>query len=418
MLKRVCFVGLGYIGLPTAVLAANNNTKVHGVDISDDIVDKTNKGLSHINEPGLEELLLNAVSSGNLHASKEYSKADIFIIAVPTPITQDKKADISIVKAVATKIAKYLEKGNLVIVESTCPVGTTEKVMQIISEVRQDLNISLDEDNTDVYLAYCPERIIPGKTLYELKNNSRIIGGINKQSANLAKEFYSAFCTAELHTTNAKTAEMAKLSENAYRGVNIAFANELSMICDEEGINTNELIELTNLHPRVDILNPGIGVGGHCIPVDPWFLVERYSRKASLVSESLKININKTSFIKNKINNLIQDFGIEEVYFLGVSYKEETGDCRESPALEILRTIKCKTIKVIEPNLSKLPEPLCYMDHITLHPMNNKITQGSFLIKLINHSVLINLYNDFKGNKYDAVSNFFSKKVDSIHTVS
>jgi len=283
-LPKVVVMGLGYIGLPTAALVASKGISVHGVDINKKVIDTINEGKIHIVEPDLDGLVHEVVKKGFLKVSTEPTKANVFLIAVPTPFKDEYVPDISYVESAIKMILPYLEEGNLVIIESTSPIGTTERIYDLIISKRPELK-------EKICMAYCPERVLPGKILYELEHNDRVIGGINEESTEKAKEFYSLFVKGELHGTNAKTAEMCKLVENAYRDVNIAFANELSLICDRAGINVWELIELANKHPRVNILQPGVGVGGHCIAVDPWFLITQYPEESRLIKTARNVNL-------------------------------------------------------------------------------------------------------------------------------
>ncbi len=348
--KMVCILGLGYIGLPTAALLANNEYQVHGVDIVEKIVDTINQGNIHIVEPELDIYIKKAVECGNLIASLTPCNADIFIIAVPTPLRDNNIADISYIISAIESIMPYIKKNNIVILESTSPVGTTKEIEKIL--VKNNINI----DN--IFLAYCPERVLPGKIMEELIKNDRIIGGINDKSSKIVKEFYQTFVEGKIFTTNSQTAELAKLSENAFRDTNIAFANELSIVCDKLNIDIWELIALTNKHPRVNILNPGVGVGGHCIAVDPWFIVNSAKEESKLIKTSREVNLFKTQWIIEKIRNKILKFKAANntepsVVCLGISYKPNIDDLRESPALEIVTTLINDNYKisVVEPNI-------------------------------------------------------------------
>ncbi|TCK04449.1 UDP-N-acetyl-D-mannosamine dehydrogenase [Phorcysia thermohydrogeniphila] len=352
----VVIMGLGYIGLPTAALIASKGINVYGVDINKSVVDTINEGKIHIVEPDLDGLVHEVVRKGLLKASTSPTKADVFLIAVPTPFKEGHIPDISFVEAAIKMITPYLEEGNLVIIESTSPIGTTEKMYDLITSERPELK-------NRIYMAYCPERVLPGKILYELQYNDRVIGGINPASAKRAKEFYSLFVEGELHETNAKTAEMCKLVENAYRDVNIAFANELSLICDKAGIDVWELIELANKHPRVNILQPGVGVGGHCIAVDPWFLITHYPEESKLIKVAREVNLYKTEWVIKKIKEKAKEF--EENYSrkpkiacLGLTYKPDIDDLRESPALYIVRRLIAEGYRIlaVEPYVDDFSE--------------------------------------------------------------
>jgi len=349
----VVIMGLGYIGLPTAAFIASKKIYVHGVDINPLIVETVNKGKIHIIEPDLEGLVRYVVEKGYLVADTKPKEADVYIVAVPTPFKENHEPDISYVESAIKMIIPYLRENNLVIIESTSPIGTTEKMAKMIFNERPELKDKL-------YIAYCPERVLPGKILYELEHNDRIIGGIDDMSSEKAVEFYSLFVKGNLHKTNSKTAEMCKLVENAYRDLNIAFANELSIICDKLGIDVWELIELANKHPRVNILKPGVGVGGHCIAVDPWFIVSQFPEEAKLIRTAREVNDFKPLWVIKKIEEKIEEFkkinNREPVIgCLGLSYKPDIDDLRESPALEIVEMLINKGYKVManEPNIQK-----------------------------------------------------------------
>ena len=352
--KKLTVVGMGYIGLPTATLFATAGFKVFGYDVNEQIIDTLKSGKIHIVEPDLQEAFENALNSGNLIPTNELIESDIFIICVPTPFKEDheeKLADLSYVEKASKTVGKVLRKGNLVVLESTVPPNTTEQIMGKILEKESNLKM-----NEDFYVAHCPERVLPGKILHELRNNDRIIGVSNKKAGKLAKELYSSIVTGgNIYITDTVTAEMCKLVENTYRDINIAFANELSIICDELGIDVWELINLANKHPRVNILKPGPGVGGHCLAVDPWFIVEKFPKKARLIRTSREVNEYKPKWvvekviedIENKFDNKKITIGI-----LGLAYKPNIDDLRESPALEIAKELKSKGYNVIacEPN--------------------------------------------------------------------
>lgn len=368
-------VGLGYIGLPTAAMFASKNKKVIGVDVSQNVVNTINMGNIHIVEPGLESLVNSAVTGGYLSATTEPQPADAFLIAVPTPFKEDggviPEPDLSFVESAIKAIAPVIEKNNLIILESTSPVGSTEKLAGWLKQVRPDLNVSLGQNElSDVHIAYCPERVLPGKVIEELVLNDRVIGGINTVSSEKAQELYSIFVTGECIVTDARTAEMTKLTENACRDVQIAFANELSMICDKLEINVWELISLANRHPRINILNPGAGVGGHCIAVDPWFIVSSCSSEANLIHTSRKVNDKKPQWVVEQTKRAVQSFLIKnpgrkaedlKIACYGLSFKPNIDDLRSSPALDITRSIanfhNGKVI-AIEPHIDSLPPSL------------------------------------------------------------
>ena len=357
-MKSCCVIGLGYIGLPTAIILAKSGFIVNGVDIKEDLVRNLNKGLTHFKEPGLGKNLTEVIKNKKFIADMNPKESDVFIIAVPTPINKNNKdipqPNIKYVFEAAKLIGKYIRPGNIVIIESTSPVGTSEKVLDIILEIS---GLSLKE----IYLSYCPERVLPGNILEELVKNNRIIGGINIDSAKKTKQIYQTFCKGKIELTNTKTAELVKVTENAYRDVNLAFANELSLVCNKFGVNVFELIEHTNLHPRVNILNPGCGVGGHCIAVDPWFIVNAAPEITPLIKTSRVVNQNKTnwaiSFIAEKVFELEKQISRKPIVgCFGLTFKADVEDTRESPALKIATELYKKGLDVIacDPNLISL----------------------------------------------------------------
>jgi len=382
----VNMIGLGYIGLPTAALIASKNIKVTGTDINPEVVDTVNKGKIHIVEPDLAGLVKRVVEDGYLQASTEPVEADVYVIAVPTPIRQDHSPDISYVQNAIEQILPFLKEGNLVIIESTSPVGTTEKMQSLIYEKRPELK-------GKIHMAYCPERVLPGKVLYELIHNDRAIGGIDKKSTEKAIEFYKNFVKGELYPTNARTAEMVKLVENASRDVQIAFANELSLISDKAGIDVWELIELANKHPRVNILRPGTGVGGHCIAVDPWFIVSDFSDEARLIRTAREINNYKTEWVIEKIKNAALQFEMEhgrkpKIAAMGLAFKPDIDDLRESPSLYVARALKMQgfDIMAVEPNLSRKQ-----FDEFELHDIDQAVNDADIITFLVAHSAFKNL---------------------------
>lgn len=351
---EVVMIGLGYIGLPTAALIAQNKTYVHGVDINQSVVDTINKGKIHIVEPDLENVVSNAVQKGYLFASRSPVKASTYIIVVPTPFKGDNEPDISFVEAATKSIIPLLEKGDLYIIESTSPVGITEKMKEYIYAERPELS-------DQIYMAYCPERVLPGNVMYELVNNDRVIGGINNKSTKKAVAFYEQYVKGKLHETNARTAEMCKLVENSSRDVQIAFANELSLICDKADINVWELIELANKHPRVNILKPGCGVGGHCIAVDPYFIVSDYPKESKIIGTAREINNYKSFWCAEKIQNAKLEFQIKHgrkpsIALMGLAFKPNIDDLRESPAKyivqKVLQNANNETHYIVEPNIN------------------------------------------------------------------
>ena len=373
--KTVCVVGLGYIGLPTASLLGTKGYRVHGVDTSQHAVDTINQGKIHIVEPDLDILVKSAVQAGNLTASLEPVEADIFILAVPTPFKGDHEPDLSYVEMATRQIAPYVRPGNLVILESTSPVGATDGIVaRLLSELGHDTE-------KDVFVAHCPERVLPGRILVELVQNDRIVGGINEASTDMAVEFYHSFVSGEVLSTDSRTAELAKLTENSFRDVNIAFANELSLICDQEGINVWELIKLANRHPRVNILQPGPGVGGHCIAVDPWFIVSRAPQLARLIRTAREVNDYKPSWVIEKVKRSADKFKHPVIGCLGLAFKANVDDLRESPALEIVRELvkdEVGEILVAEPNLKAHQE-------FDLQPWEAVLSAADILLLLVDH---------------------------------
>ena len=344
-------MGLGYIGLPTAALIASKGLNVTGVDISKGVVNTINEGKIHIVEPDLDGLVHHVVKQGYLKASTKPVAADVYLIAVPTPFKGNHVPDLTYVESAVKNIIPTLQKGALVILESTSPVGTTHKVQELIFEERPDLK-------GEIFIAYCPERVLPGNVIYELEQNDRAIGGIDEVSTEKAVLFYKHFVKGELHKTNSQTAEMCKLVENSSRDVQIAFANELSMICDKANINVWELIRLANKHPRVNILQPGTGVGGHCIAVDPWFIVSEFPQESKIIRSAREINNFKTEWAIEKVKNASLQFKIENdrdaiIACMGLAFKPNIDDLRESPALHVAEQLETDGFKVlfVEPNL-------------------------------------------------------------------
>lgn len=352
---KACFIGLGYIGLPTAIIAAEHGIDVVGVDINPQVVEMTNKGLIHIVEPGLQELCQQVVASGHLKASVKPEVSDVYLIVVPTPFKGNHEPDISYVETATRSTIPLLKEGDLFVIESTSPVGTTNKMTELIFSLRPELK-------GKIYIAYCPERVLPGNVIYELVHNDRVIGGIDPESTGKAIEFYSRFVKGTLHNTNAKTAEMCKLTENSSRDVQIAFANELSLICDKAGINIWELIELANKHPRVNILQPGSGVGGHCIAVDPYFITAEFPYESQLIAKAREINNYKAFWCAEKIENAMLKFELKHhrqpiVAMMGLAFKPNIDDLRESPAkyitTKVMQSHNNADILVVEPNVQE-----------------------------------------------------------------
>lgn len=357
---KACFMGLGYIGLPTAIIAAKHGLQVVGVDVNPDVVEMTNRGKLHIIEPGMEEMLQDVVEAGTLRASVIPEESDVYLIVVPTPFKGNHEPDVSYVEAATRSVVPYLKEGDLFVIESTSPVGTTESMKRLIYEMRPELD-------GRIHIAYCPERVLPGNVIHELVHNDRVIGGIDEASAEKAADFYRHFVKGELHKTDSKTAEMCKLTENSSRDVQIAFANELSFICDKAGVNVWELIRLANKHPRVNILQPGCGVGGHCVAVDPYFLISDFPFESQVISKAREINNYKSFWCAEKIINAILRFEMENhrkpvVALMGLAFKPDIDDLRESPARHIAEKVihshEGAQILVAEPNVGVVDIPL------------------------------------------------------------
>jgi UDP-N-acetyl-D-mannosaminuronic acid dehydrogenase len=380
--KKICVVGLGYIGLPTAALLANRGYEVHGVDVTQSTVDNINNGNTHILEPGLDTFVSSAVSSGKLHADTRPVKADVFIIAVPTPFHEGYVPNIDYVVSAIKTIAPYVKEGAIIILESTSPVGTTDKVEKILKEEGVDAS--------ELHIAYCPERVLPGRIMIELVENDRIVGGTTPEATKATVEFYNTFVEGSVLSTNAKIAEMAKLTENSFRDTNIAFANEISILCDKFEIDVWELIALANRHPRVNILQPGAGVGGHCIAVDPWFIVHAGGSDAKMIRTAREVNTYKTEWVIEKIKNSALKFENKngrkaKVACMGLAFKPDIDDLRESPALFITRRLIADSLDVlvVEPNISKHKE-------FEVVNYNEAIKEADIVIFLVAHK-------EFKG---------------------
>ena len=397
-IKTICIFGLGYIGLPTATVIARQGIDVIGVDICEHAVNSINEGKLHIIEPELGEVLKEVVQKGHLRATMTPEPADAFLVAVPTPFKEGHKPDLSYIQSVAKSLAPVLKKGNLVILESTSPVGTTERMADWLAEARPDLTFPQQAgNNADVQIAYCPERVLPGKVLQELVNNDRVIGGMSAKASEMATEVYRIFVKGTLSVTNARTAEMCKLTENSFRDVNIAFANELSMICDKLDINVWELISFANRHPRVNILQPGCGVGGHCIAVDPWFIVDTTPQEARLIRTAREVNDYKSEWVMEKVKAAIADVLTEQpekrmtdvtVACLGLAFKPDIDDLRESPAVKITQKIAALGVKVlaVEPNITALPHYLL-QDNIFLADIAEASVHSDVLCLLVKHHI-------------------------------
>lgn len=390
--KKIAFVGLGYIGLPTAVVMANSGLNVVGIDVKAKNVECINQGEIPIIEPGLENGLISALNSGRFFATTEYSHADAYIVAVPTPFAENHDIDMKYIYSVAESIAEQLKGDELVILESTSPPGTTRRMAERILEKRPDL-VADGDPNPDglpvVYFAHCPERILPGNAMKELITNDRIIGGETEEATRRASEIYRSFCEGKLLATDAMTAEMAKLTENSFRDVNIAFANELSLISDKLGIDVWELIELANHHPRVNILQPGPGVGGHCIAVDPWFIVSADPANSNLIRTARQVNDSKPDWVVDKVREAIDSSGTTKVATFGLAFKANIDDLRESPSLAITRQIAESfpdtQILAVEPNVAELPASLSQFGNVSLLDYEKALGEADVVVVLVDH---------------------------------
>lgn len=378
-------MGLGYIGLPTAAVAASKGIHIVGVDVNPDVVNTINHGKIHLLEPNLDKIVREVVDKGNLRASLKPEKADAYFIVVPTPFKQNHRADISYVESATRMVIPFLKEGDLFVIESTSPVMTTEKMADVIFKERPDLK-------SKIYIAYCPERVMPGNILYELEHNDRVIGGITPESSERAAQFYAQFVKGKLHKTDSRTAEMCKLTENSFRDAQIAFANELSMICDKAGINVWNLIELANKHPRVNILEPGCGVGGHCIAVDPWFIVSDFPEQANLIKRVRETNDYKADWCSNRVIEACQDYTSKTdrepvVACMGLAFKPDIDDLRESPAKYIASRIISEAraeVLVVEPNVANHKS-------FNLTNYNEAYEKADIVVWLVKHKEFINM---------------------------
>ncbi len=390
--KTVSVIGLGYIGLPTAAVIASRGINVIGVDVNQKAVDTINAGEIHIVEPDLDIVVRGVVATGNLRATTIAEPAEAFMVAVPTPFHQSEdgshKPNLDYIKSAALAIAPILEKGNLVILESTSPVGATEKLAAWLSEARPDLSFPQDKgDNADINVAHCPERVLPGYVLQELVSNDRVIGGMSKTCSEKAVALYKTFVRGECIITNARTAEMAKLTENSFRDVNIAFANELSVICDKLKINVWELVGLANRHPRVNILNPGPGVGGHCIAVDPWFIVDSCPEDAKIIKQARLTNDAKPYYVIDKVVAAADQFKKPVIACLGLAFKADIDDLRESPALQIVEELASRNVGqviAVEPNIHELPGKLITAE-VELASLEAALDKANIIVVLVDH---------------------------------
>ena len=405
-IETISVIGLGYIGLPTAAMFAARKIKVIGVDVSSVIVDTINQGKIHIVEPELDMIVHAAVKEGYLRAALTPEPADVFIIAVPTPFKGDNhEPDLKYIHSACLAIAPVIKKGDLIVLESTSPVGTTEKVAAWLADTRKDLSFPQNANvGTDVKIAYCPERVLPGHILRELVQNDRLIGGLSDGCSRAALKLYKTFVEGECFITNARTAEMAKLTENSFRDVNIAFANELSMLCDEQDINVWELIELANRHPRVNILKPGPGVGGHCIAVDPWFIINKSPETAQLIRAAREVNLKKVDWVVAKVKQAIADFLVQsstkkasdiKIACFGITFKPDIDDIRESPALNIAKEIEhylSAELLIVEPNVIDISAEFKFSK---LHDKDDAINAADIVLFLVGHKS----FNDINQDK-------------------
>jgi UDP-N-acetyl-D-mannosaminuronic acid dehydrogenase len=379
----VAVVGLGYIGLPTAVALSGAGVRVTGVDVSADVVAAVNAGQAHIVEPDLDAALHAAVASGLLVATTEMPQADTYLVAVPTPFGPDHSADLTYVESATRSVARVLSGGELVVLESTSPPGTTELMQGWIADERPDLPAG------SVLLAHCPERVLPGRVLVELRENDRIIGGLTPEASRRAADVYRTFCVGQLIVTDARTAELAKLVENSFRDVNIAFANELSLVCDRLGVDVWELISLANHHPRVNILSPGPGVGGHCIAVDPWFIVSAAPEESRLIATARAVNDAKPTYVIDEVLRHSAARPGQPVALLGLAFKKNIDDLRESPALHIADTLATRLegtdILVVEPFVEQLPPVLAGHEHVSLVDLDTALRKAAVVVLLVDH---------------------------------
>jgi UDP-N-acetyl-D-mannosaminuronic acid dehydrogenase len=379
----VCVVGLGYIGLPTSLVLASTGTLVHGVDTNESVVKRLQAGEATFEEPGLQGALDSALSAGNLTFSNYPVPASTYIIAVPTPIDSNKSPNTSFIYSAAMEIARTIQAGALVILESTSPVGTTEALAQIIYANREDLQVG------DIRFAHCPERVIPGRMLQEIRANDRVVGGLQPGDAERAAEIYQSFCSGSIHLTDARTAEFTKLAENSFRDVNIALANELSMVAEDLGVDVWRVIDLANRHPRVNILQPGPGVGGHCIAVDPWFVISSAPEKTILLQAARSVNDSKPQYVIDRIQREIESHALVSVAILGLAFKANVDDLRESPSVQIVQQLAANcpdlNIRVVEPYIASLPQSLHELANVSLDSFEAALSIEELLVLLVDH---------------------------------
>ncbi|KQO76268.1 UDP-N-acetyl-D-mannosamine dehydrogenase [Rhizobium sp. Leaf262] len=401
---RVAIVGMGYIGLPTAVAIATRGIDVIGVDINPATVAALSRGEAPFVEPDLAVGVSGAVAMGRLSATTEMPEADAFIIAVPTPFNSDKSADLSCVEAAASQIAPMLRPGNIVILESTCPPGTTERIRKWIADLRPDLKTPVDGENrADLFFAHCPERVLPGRIMIEMITNDRVVGGLTPQCAEKAASIYRLFAQGEILLTDAASAEMAKLVENAYRDVNIAFSNEISLISESLHIDVWEVIRLANRHPRVNVLNPGPGVGGHCIPVDPWFIVSAAPELSRLIRTAREVNDHRPHHVAGQVVEKAKRFKSPTVACLGLTFKANVDDIRESPAIEVVSLIAQSmpdlSILVSDPYVSTLPKLLGNFANLHLESAHQAVERADIVVLLVEHEAFKTIKHTRLGGK-------------------
>ena len=400
---RVCVIGLGYVGLPTAAVLASRGVEVVGVDVDPVRVETINSGASPFNEPGLDSLLADAVAGDALSAHAQPAPSDAFIVAVPTPIREDRSPDIGYMRSAVDGLAPVLRKGNLVVVESTCPVGTTERVCEWLASARPDLTFPHSAgEASDIRVAYCAERILPGSALKELAANDRVIGGVTPACAAAARRLYELFVQGTCHVTGVRAAELSKLAENAFRDVNIAFANEVSLVCAALGIDPWEVIGLANRHPRVEILNPGPGAGGHCIPVDPWFIADAVPKLTPLIQTAREVNDGMPKVIADRVMAECEGLGHPVVACLGLAYKADTADLRESPAIEVVKHLRERLdgrILVVEPFVSELPDEIGYDGNTKLVGLDDGLAEADVIVLLTDHGAFTEIGEESLASK-------------------
>ena len=386
---RVCVIGLGYVGLPTAAILASRGIDVLGVDTNEDTVSLINRGRTHSVEPDLDIMVADAVATGKLRAATRTEPADAFIIAVPTPFHDDHRPDLAYLRAAAAAAAPVLKKGDLIVIESTSPVGTTESMSGWLADARPDLRFPHQaRARADVQLAHSPERVLPGRVLLEMVRNDRVIGGLSPYCAERAAGLYGTFVNGACHLTTAHTAELVKLAENAYRDVNIAFANELSLVCDRMGISVWDVVELSNRHPRVSILQPGPGVGGHCVAVDPWFIVHSAPAETALIRAARRVNDDKPLHVVACVRRAAAEFDRPRIACLGLAYKADIDDVRESPAVRIVGALADEVdghILVVEPHLGDLPKELQGRSRIRRVELQEALDEADIIVLLVDH---------------------------------